>query len=206
LDTFSIVFVCTGNRFRSPLAEAFVRRLMLGLPVNTESYGTLHVEDAPAEPEAVEIARWCGVSLSEHRTRYLNNASLQNVDLLLGFEPAHIRQAVVDALAPRERSFTLGDFVPLLPPYGLAPAQEEVVARARSLVTIAGQRLAESTELKSTAMRDPFGGPWKVYRETAAEIRDLTISLAERLFGVTDVEGLPPVPNKLGRARKTLWR
>ena len=81
MDTFSIAFVCTGNRFRSPLAEAFVRRLTLGFPVSTESYGTLQLEDAPPLPEAVDIALSCGVSLSEHRTRYLNNASLQNVDL-----------------------------------------------------------------------------------------------------------------------------
>ena len=114
MDTFSIAFVCTGNRFRSPLAAAFVHRLTLGLPVRTESYGTLRVEDAPPLPEAAEMAVWCGVSLAEHRTRFVNNASLENIDLLLGFEPAHVRQAVVDAQAPRERSFMLGEFVPLL--------------------------------------------------------------------------------------------
>jgi protein-tyrosine phosphatase len=206
LDTFSIVFVCTGNRFRSPLAEAFVHRLTLGLPVSTESYGTLRVEDAPPLPEAIEIALWCGISLSEHRTRYVNNASLQDVDLLLGFEPAHIRQAVVDAKAPRERSFTLSDFVPLLPAHGPPPAEGDVVGRARLLVAAAGQRFADSTGLKSKAMRDPFGGPWKVYRETAVEIRDLTIALAERLFGAVDAQNLPPIPTKLGRPRKTLWR
>jgi protein-tyrosine-phosphatase len=206
LDTFSIAFVCTGNRFRSPLAEAFVRRLTLGLPVSTESYGTLHVEDAPPLPEAIEIALWCGISLSEHRSRYVNSAPLQNVDLLLGFEPAHVRQAVVDGQAPRERSFTIGDFVPLLPASGSPPPSEGVVERARSLVTAAGQRLADSGGLTSTAMRDPFGGPWKIYRQTAVEIRDLTITLAERLFGVVDSHELPPIPTKLGRVRKTLWR
>jgi protein-tyrosine-phosphatase len=206
LDTFSIAFVCTGNRFRSPLAEAFVHRLTLGLPVSTESYGTLPVEDAPPLPEAVEIALWCGISLAEHRTRHVNNASLRDVDLLLGFEPAHVRQAVVDAQAPRERSFTLGDFVPLLPASGPLRADEDIVGRARSLVTDAGQTLADSPKPKSAAMRDPFGGPWKVYRKTASDIRDLTIALVERLFGVADVQGLPPVPTKRSRARKTLWR
>jgi protein-tyrosine-phosphatase len=207
LDTFSIAFVCTGNRFRSPLAAAFVQRLTLGLPVSTESYGTLRVEDAPALPEAAEIAVWCGISLAEHRTRYLNDASLENVDLLLGFEPAHVRQGVVDALAPRERSFTLGDFVPLLPAaYGPPLSNEEVVGRARALVADAGERSADSTGLRSTSIRDPFGGPWKVYRQTAFEIRELTIALVERLFGVTDSSGLPPVPTKLGRAGGILRR
>jgi protein-tyrosine-phosphatase len=206
LDTFSIAFVCTGNRFRSPLAEAFVHRLTLSLPVSTESYGTLEVEDAPPLPEAAEIAVWCGISLAEHRSRYLNNASLENVDLLLGFEPAHVRQAVVDAQARRERSFTLGDFVPLLPAYGAPEADGDIVVRARSLVADAGQRVGDSKGLNSASIRDPFGGPWKVYRQTAVEIRELTIALAERLFGVTDASALPPVPPKLGRTRGILRR
>jgi protein-tyrosine-phosphatase len=206
VDTFSIAFVCTGNRFRSPLAEAFVHRLTLGLPVTVGSYGTLPLENAPPLPEAVEIALSCGISLSDHRTRYLNNASLEDVDLLLGFEPAHIRQAVVDAQAPRERSFTVGDFVPLLPAAGFAAPDEEVVKRARSLVAAAGERLAELQNPKMSTMRDPFGGPWKVYRQTASDVRDLSVTLVERLFGATEAHGLPPVPKKVGRTRKRLWR
>jgi protein-tyrosine phosphatase len=206
VDTFSIAFVCTGNRFRSPLAEAFVHRLTLGLPVSVGSYGTLSQENAPPLPEAVEIALSCGISLSEHRTRYLNNASLEDVDLLLGFEPAHIRQAVVDAQAPRERSFTMRDFVPLLPAAGLAVPNEEVIKQARSLVAATGERLAELQNPTMSAMPDPFGGPWKVYRQTASDVRDLSITLVERLFGVVDTRGLPPVPKKVGRARKTFWR
>jgi protein-tyrosine-phosphatase len=206
LDTFSIAFVCTGNRFRSPLAAAFVHRLTLGLPVSTESYGTLRVEDAPPLPEAAEIAVWCGISLAEHRSRFLNNASLENTDLMLGFEPAHVRQAVVDAQAPRGRSFTLGDFVQLLRPYGAQPANGDVVGRARSLVADAGQRFADSTGLTSASIRDPFGGTWKIYRQTAHEIRELTIDLVARLFGVTDASGLRPVPTKLGRGRGILRR
>ena len=206
MDTFSIAFVCTGNRFRSPLAEAFVHRLTLELPVSVDSYGTLELENAPPLPEAVEIALSCGISLADHRTRYLNNASLEEVDLLLGFEPAHIRQAVVDGQAPRECSFTMRDLVPLLPTAGLAAADEEVVKRARSLVAAAGARLAELQNPTMSAMPDPFGGPWKVYRQTASDIRDLSVTLAERLFGVADANGLPPVPKKLGRTRKVPWR
>ena len=206
MDTFSIAFVCTGNRFRSPLAEAFVRRLTLGLPVTVGSYGTLRQENAPPLPEAVEIALSCGISLADHRTRYLNNASLEDVDLLLGFEPAHVRQAVVDAQAPRGRSFTVRDFVPLLPPAGLTAPDEEVVERARSLVAAAGERLAELQNTTMSAMPDPFGGPWKLYRQTASDVRDLSVTLVERLFGVADANGLPPIPKKLGRTRKTFWR
>ena len=205
MEAFSIAFVCTGNRFRSPLAEAFVQRLTHGLPVTVGSYGTLPLENAPPLPEAVEIALSCGISLTDHRTRYLNKASLQNVDLVLGFEPAHVQQAVVDAQAPRERSFAVRDFVPLLPPAGSAAPDDDLVKRARSLVTLAGERFTESPK-PMTAMPDPYGGPWKVYRQTASDIRDLSVTLVERLFEIADPHSVPAVPTKLGRARKTLWR
>jgi len=98
------------------------------------------------------------------------------------------------------------DFVPLLPTAGLAAPDEEVVERARSLVAAAGARLAELQNPTMSTMPDPFGGPWKVYRQTASDIRDLSVALAERLFGVADANGLPPVPKKLGRTRKPRWR
>ena len=66
MDSFSIVFVCTGNRFRSPLAEAFVRRLTLGLSVDSESFGVLDLEESPALPEAIALAGWWGLDVSQH--------------------------------------------------------------------------------------------------------------------------------------------
>jgi protein-tyrosine-phosphatase len=204
LETFSVTFVCTGNRFRSPLAEAFVRRLTLGLPVSTESYGTLRLENVPAQPEAVEIALACGVSLAAHHTRYVSDASLADADLVLGFEPAHIQQAVVDAHAPRDRTFTLGDLISLLPAVQ-SPSHEDVVKRARSLVATAGERTADGLR-PMASMRDPLGGSWKVYRQTGAEIRELSLALVERLFGEVDAGVLPPIPEKLGGRRRLLWR
>jgi protein-tyrosine phosphatase len=200
LDTFSIIFVCTGNRFRSPLAEAFVRRLTRGMPVTTESYGTLPLEGAPALPEAVEIATSCGISLADHRSRYVNNASLADVDLLLGFESTHVQQAVVDAQAPRERSFMVGDFIPLLVAAGPAAPDEDLLTRARSLVARAGVSAAGAPGLMTKGMRDPFGGTRKVYRQTASEVRDVSITLAQALFGVSDTDGVPPIPRRFGRA------
>jgi len=205
LDTFSIVFVCTGNRFRSPLAEAFVRRLTLGLPVTTESFGTLELEDAPALPEALEIGLQCGLDLSSHRTRHVGHASLDQVDLVLGFDETHVRRAVVDAKAPRRRAFTLRGIARLLPAAEVFP-QEDVILRARqALDQLEEMRGAEPESERRDEMPDPFGRSWNVYRDTAAEIRELSIQLVETLFGITDTGGLPPVPTKRDRGRRSLW-
>ena len=203
--TFSIVFVCTGNRFRSPLAEAFVRRLSLGLPVTTESFGTLELEDAPALPEALEIGLRCGLDLSSHRTRHVGHASLDQVDLVLGFDETHVQRAVVDAKAPRRRAFTLRGIARLLPAAEVSP-QEDVILRARhALDQLEEMRAADLESRRHDDMQDPFGRSWNVYRETAAEIRELSIQLVETLFGITDTRGLPPVPTKRDRGRWSLW-
>lgn len=206
MDTFSIVFVCTGNRFRSPLGEAFVRRLTLGFPVTTQSFGTLELKDAPALPEALEIGLQCGLDLSSHRTRYVGNASLDQIDLVLGFDETHIRRAVVDARAPRGRAFTLRGLARLLPAAETSP-QKNVILRARDVLTqLEEMRAAELEPRRRDDMRDPFGRSWNVYRDTAAEIRELSIQLVGTLFGITDTGGLPPVPAKRDRGRRFLWR
>jgi protein-tyrosine-phosphatase len=205
LETFSITFVCTGNRSRSALAEAFMRRLTSGLPVSVDSYGTLPAEDLPALPEAAAIAEECGVSIADHRSRALDNAALGDVDLLLGFEPAHVHRAVVDVGAPRDRSFTLRELVSLLDDQPVAPAGS-LVDPARARVATAAERASQLPQRNLTAMRDPFGQAWKVHRQSAVEVRALTIALTRALFGTVDASALPPVPEKLARVRKPLWR
>jgi low molecular weight protein-tyrosine phosphatase len=204
VDTFSIVFVCTGNRFRSVLAEAFVHRLTLGLPVTTESYGTLELKAAPALPEAVQLARAYGLDVSRHATRCVQGASLDGADLVIGFDSGHVREAVVKAHAQRSRSFTLRELVRLLD--GLTiPESETVVKRARRAVELAAAARADAPSRLPDDMADPLGSPWKAYTETAAEIRDLSLGLVEALFSVTDAAGLPPTPLKAFR-RPRIWR
>jgi protein-tyrosine-phosphatase len=205
LKPFSIIFICTGNRFRSPLAEAFVHQLTQGLPVTTESYGTLPREDAPALREAVEIALGCGIALAGHRSRYVNKASLRDADLVLGFEAAHVRQAVVDAGAPRDRTFLIDEFVTLLPIGNREARDDDIADRARALVAQVADSLPEATGGGGHGIRDPFGGPWRGYRDSATQIRELSIALVERLFGVSR-EVLPPIPNRIGRGGKLLRR
>jgi protein-tyrosine phosphatase len=205
VNPFAIAFVCTGNRFRSPLAEAFVRRLTLGLPVTIESFGILNVNGSSVLSEALELGRWSGIDLSGHRARQLGAASLAQVDLVLGFEPSHVRHAVVDADAPRDRSFSFRDFASLLEAIS-APPRDDIVTRAREIVSeAAGRGELPQTSIRSS-ITDPYGRSWQVYRETAEEIRALSIALVGSLFGVSDVRGLPPFPRKLRRRRRYFWR
>jgi protein-tyrosine-phosphatase len=204
LGTFSIVFICTGNRFRSVLAEAFVQRLTLGLPVTTESFGTLELNSAPALPEAVELARSYGLDVSRHATRCVTRTSLAETDLVLGFDASHVREAVVDAQAARARSFTMRELVRLLDDAN-RPDDGNVVARARRVIEVAAAHRGDQPSRLADDMGDPLGSPPKVFSGTATEIRELSIRLVAALFGVTDAAGLLTAPsNPVRRARR--WR
>jgi len=129
----------------------------------------------------------------------VHGAALGDLDLVLGFDETHVHEAVVDGGAPRERSFTMRHFVRLIELVA-QPSGRELMTRARAMVEEADSlRGSESPARAADNMADPLGAPWKVYRETAAEIRELSLGLVGSLFGVTDSRGLPPVPAKLPR-------
>lgn len=179
------------------MAEAFVRRLTLGLPVAVESFGTLQLGAAPGLPEAHELGLWWGLDLSRHGARLLGTESLEQTDLLIGFEEGHVRRAVIDCDAPHRRSFTFRDIVALLEDVQNLDAQD-VVQRARHAVEqAAASREASPESVRGEPIRDPFGRSWRVYRETATEIRELSLELVDSLFGVRGAGEFPPLPAKL---------
>lgn len=204
---FSVCFICTGNRFRSPLAQAFVERLTLGLPVQISSAGTLESDNAPALPEVRQIAVLCGVDLSGHRSRRLSALSLEASDLVIGFEEAHVRRAIVDAGAPRANTFTFRELVRLLEK--CAPAADSMtVEHAQTAVTLADElrRRNPTAAGEDTGVPDPLGRSWKLQREIAVQIRDLSLELAEHVFGVAGSEILLPVPEKIRKRPRWRWR
>jgi protein-tyrosine phosphatase len=177
-----VVFVCTGNRFRSPLAEHLLRRLAEGLPVRTTSRGTLKLGPVPALPLAVEAGRRFGVDLSAHHATSLEGENLSWADLVLGFERMHVVTAVVDADARREGTFTLPELVGLLEQASY-PA-ETGMARARAALDAAAELRSLDARRALPEVDDPIGRPAAVAAEIAEQVRGLTERLAAQLFGV----------------------
>jgi protein-tyrosine phosphatase len=188
--SFSLLFLCTGNRFRSPLAASFVGRLTDGLPVVVASAGLLDVDGSPALAEATRLAASCGISLSAHRARRLQREHLQDVDLLLGFEQIHVSHAVVELGGARERAFTLPELVRLLGEIEPVGPELTLVERARERVRRAAERRAAAPPAWSDEIADPFGQSSWVARQAAAEIQRLSIELAAVLFDVAGSDGL----------------
>src|SRR5579864_540531 len=110
---FRVAFVCTGNRFRSALAETAFRVAARDLPVDVASYGTLDVGSVGPLPQALRAAEAYGLELSGHVARPLATADLAD-SLVVGFERQHAVAAVELAGAVPERTFLLQELVDLL--------------------------------------------------------------------------------------------
>lgn len=103
-----LLFVCTGNTCRSPLAESIARRLVSDrqIPdVTVGSAGTSAWPDAPASDGALLVALEHGMDLGEHRARPLSPELVAGADLLLTMGPHHLDR--VDALGGAGRAHLL---------------------------------------------------------------------------------------------------
>ena len=138
---FRILFVCSGNTCRSPLAEAIARRLLEeeGIDdVEVSSAGTFALEGGCASSGSLEVARENGLDLESFTTRRLTSELLDRADLVLVMEPGH-------------RSGVLG----------LSPVAD---MKTKLLGELAAFRGADA------AVADPFGGTLDSYRRTFAKI------------------------------------
>lgn len=181
---FDVAFVCTGNRFRSPLAAALMAARTDDLPVRTSSVGVLDLGSTTVLPEADRLARSFGVDLSGHRTRCLNDANLESFDLVLAFEWTQVHAAIVDGGARIERTFTLPELVGLLErlPHG-PEAHSTPVLQARARVEAAHSlRPPDFRRTRSPEIPDPLWRSSSAQRRIAEEVRMLVDDLSRLLF------------------------
>ncbi|HQN24656.1 MAG TPA: hypothetical protein PK123_07055 [Bacteroidales bacterium] len=85
-----VLFVCTVNRFRSPLAEAFFKAKInaSGSPQGwqIESAGTWVKESLPPTLEAIEEAKKRHLDISQHKSRLINPSLLHSAGIILTME------------------------------------------------------------------------------------------------------------------------
>jgi protein-tyrosine-phosphatase len=101
-----ILFACTANICRSPMAAAIMRRriaeLSLEDQVEVSSAGVWAEEGYGASANAVTTLAARGLDLTDHRSRLLTPALLSRADLVLVMEEAHRRSLFY--LAPQHLS------------------------------------------------------------------------------------------------------
>jgi protein-tyrosine-phosphatase len=106
-----VLFVCTGNICRSPLAQVLLQRALAErsvVDVEVSSAGTGAWDGAPASEGAYLVALERGLDLSQHRARLLTRELVETSDLV--FTMARHHRARVQELGGDEQVFVLGEY------------------------------------------------------------------------------------------------
>ena len=126
-----ILFVCTGNTCRSPLACALAR----AAGVDAQSAGLAAAPGSPASPRAVRAARRYGADLSGHRARQVDEDMVNRADAIWVMTENHRlalcamypwRESRIDVLEP-----------PIPDPYG---GDDEVYDKCAQRILLALRR------------------------------------------------------------------
>lgn len=154
-DMRKILFVCTANICRSPMAEAILDALTedRGLAFQAESAGTVALVGKNIAPNAVEALEEIGVYTGDHHARQVDETMLEESDLILTMTPRHVgtlRSFRTDlGHSGHEKIFTLPEYA--------------------------------TGGLRDEAISDPYGYTMSAYRSSVRQLLVYAEQLVDRL-------------------------
>ncbi len=153
ISQWIVLFVCTGNTCRSPMAQAMMEKKISAkfgqsasqgkFPVVALSAGVSAFGGDPASHGALAAIRDFGYSLEQHQSTQLNASLVEQADLILAMGQRH-RHAII--------------------------SQWPSIASKVHLVSPDGGEIS-----------DPFGGPLEVYQKCAQQLDEHTNYWIDRL-------------------------
>ena len=89
-----VLFVCTGNTCRSPMAVGLLREMAPHLDLDIRSSGTATYSGSPASSLAIDAMHEVGIDITDHRSATLNGDMIEEADLVFCMAERHRRHIV----------------------------------------------------------------------------------------------------------------
>ena len=114
----TILFICTGNVCRSPMAEGLFRHAVKGRgEFRILSAGLGAMDGQPPTHHSVAAMRELGIDISRQHSRALTAEMVRSADLILGMTHSHVDTIHLLYPAVAEKTFLLREFDDTLEPY-----------------------------------------------------------------------------------------
>lgn len=159
-----ILFVCTGNTCRSPMAEGFLKSRLESEPSFSEEFsaasaGIFAYEGDEASSEAINVMRsdW-DLDISGHRAAALTDKHIGDSNLILTMTRDQKNHIVSSYPGAAGKTFTLKEFADDKNPLPFS------------------ERHGYSLDIS-----DPYGKPPQYYKQCANEIKQAVAGLVEKL-------------------------
>jgi len=106
----NVLYVCTGNVFRSPVAAEMTRQLLGDTKVKVESAGILEYKGTPLPKDVIELTKRYGIDLSAHRPKQLNAKLVEAAELILVFDSKQVGELTEKYPKAKNKTYTIKNY------------------------------------------------------------------------------------------------